>query len=120
MPNPLAYTCTTHVPIQSWTSCGQFLSLVVYIECTETPVEYRCPAQTISKHEHPIMKQDIDNLIQKRVITTARYDPKQISSSIFLRPKKDGSYRIILNLKKYNELVTYRHFKWVHYAQQPN
>ena len=85
--------------------------LGVHIECTETPVQYRCPAQTIPEHEHPTMKQEIDKLIQKRVITTARYDPKQIISSIFLRPKKDGSYRLILNLKKFNESVTYHHFK---------
>ena len=33
-----------------------------------------------------------------------------IISNIFLRPKKDGSYRLILNLKEFNKNVTY-HFK---------
>ena len=32
-------------------------------------------------------------------------------STIFLRSKKDGSYRTILNLKQFNEFVQYRHFK---------
>ena len=30
---------------------------------------------------------------------------------MFTRPKKDGSHRLILNLKKLNEYVTYHHFK---------
>ena len=32
-------------------------------------------------------------------------------STIFVRPKKDGSYRLILNLKPLNEFVSYYHFK---------
>ena len=32
-------------------------------------------------------------------------------SPIFVRPKKDGSHRVILNLKKLNEAVSYHHFK---------
>ena len=30
-------------------------------------------------------------------------------SSIFTRPKADGSYRVILNLKKLNEFITFQH-----------
>ena len=32
-------------------------------------------------------------------------------STIFLRPKNDGSFRMILNLKQFNESVEYHHFK---------
>ncbi len=32
-------------------------------------------------------------------------------STIFVRPKKDGSFRMILNLKQLNESVEYHHFK---------
>lgn len=32
-------------------------------------------------------------------------------SPIFLRPKKDGTQRMILNLKKFNKYVQYHHFK---------
>ena len=35
----------------------------------------------------------------------------QFVSNIFLRPKKDGGFRIILDLKKLNPFVLYRHFK---------
>lgn len=30
---------------------------------------------------------------------------------MFLRPKKDGNYRLILNLKQLNENIEYAHFK---------
>ena len=32
-------------------------------------------------------------------------------SPIFIRPKKDGSHRVIFYLKKLNEAVSYHHFK---------
>ena len=38
-------------------------------------------------------------------------EPGQIVSSIFLHPKKDGSYRLNLNLKQFNTNVVYHHFK---------
>ncbi len=35
----------------------------------------------------------------------------QFISPIFLTPKKDGSYRMILNVKQFNTHVAYYHFK---------
>ena len=40
-----------------------------------------------------------------------KYSPGQIVSGIFLLPKKDGSFRLILNHKRFNEFVTHHHFK---------
>ena len=40
-----------------------------------------------------------------------KYSPGQIVSGIFLLPKKDGSFRLILNHKSFNEFVTHHHFK---------
>jgi hypothetical protein len=37
--------------------------------------------------------------------------PESFVSTIFIRPKKDGSHRMILNLKPFNEFVDYNHFK---------
>ena len=39
------------------------------------------------------------------------YNPQHILFSIFLTPKRDGSYRLTLNLKKFNRLVVNHHFK---------
>lgn len=81
------------------------------IECTATPVQHRLPKQTFSEHEYPIVCQEVHKLFEKGVITKVSPMPGQILSGIFLRPKKDGSHRLILNLKKFNESVSYYHFK---------
>lgn len=39
------------------------------------------------------------------------YGPEETISTIFIRPKKDGCFRGILNLKRLNQLVTHHHFK---------
>lgn len=39
------------------------------------------------------------------------YTPHHILSCIFLTPKKDVSYRLISNLKKFNSLIVNHHFK---------
>ena len=42
-----------------------------------------------------------------------KYSPGQIVSGIFLLPKKDGTFRLIVNLKHSNEFVIHHHFKMV-------
>lgn len=81
------------------------------IECTATPVQHRLPKQTFSEHEYPTVCQEVHKLFEKGVITKVSPMPGQILSGIFLRPKKDGSHRLILNLKRFNESASYYHFK---------
>ena len=38
-------------------------------------------------------------------------EPGEVISPIFIRPKKDGTFRVIFNLKRLNETVFYHHFK---------
>lgn len=45
------------------------------------------------------------------MIVKSEHCPGECISPIFLRPKKDGSHRLILNLKKLNTTIVYRHFK---------
>jgi hypothetical protein len=54
---------------------------------------------------------EIDKLLTMSVLTKTTYSPEQYVSGIFLRPKKDGTYRLILNLKGLNESVEKHHFK---------
>ena len=58
-----------------------------------------------------VVHQEIQKLLQKGVIMKVKYSPGQIVSGIFLLPKKDGTFRLILNLKSFNEFVTHHHFK---------
>ena len=45
------------------------------------------------------------------VLKESHSETREVVSTIVLRPKKDGSFRMILNLKQFNESVEYHHFK---------
>lgn len=45
------------------------------------------------------------------VVRQVRYIPGQIISPVFLVPKKNDTFRMILNLKHLNQSVVYEHFK---------
>ena len=47
----------------------------------------------------------------KGVITKATHDVDEFISTIFTRPKRDGSHRLILNLRKLKDHIVYHHFK---------
>lgn len=61
--------------------------------------------------ETMFVRQEIQNLLQAKVIETTTHCPGEFISNIFLRPKKDGSFRMILNLKSLNQVIEYHHFK---------
>ena len=55
---------------------------------------------------------EIQRLLLKGVMAhTSVHEEGEFISSIFVRPKKDGSYRMILNLKSLNQYAEYHHFK---------
>ena len=61
--------------------------------------------------QHAIVKAEIDKLLAKGVIILVAQEMGEFISTIFLRPKKGGTHRTILNLKEFNEFVAYHHFK---------
>ena len=67
--------------------------------------------QFLCESDKLLIKQEIDTLLTKGVIKPSGYEAGQIVSPIFLTGKKDGGHRLILNLKKLNENVEYKHFK---------
>ena len=58
----------------------------------------------------PIYK-EIEKLKQEGVIKETHLEDEEIISPIFITPKKDGNYRLILNLKYLNQYIEYSHFK---------
>ena len=82
------------------------------IEFTLTPVQVTPPPQpTWSKTEEGFIDMEIQRLLLKGVIAHSVHEEGEFISSIFVRPKKDGAYRMILNLKSLNQYVEYHHFK---------
>lgn len=54
---------------------------------------------------------EIENLLKKGVIKQVNEIQNQWVSNVFLRPKPDGNYRMILDLTDFNTHVEYKHFK---------
>lgn len=57
------------------------------------------------------MDSEIEKLLSLGVIEKSVHQEDEIISPVFMVPKPDGSYRLILNLKKFNDSVQYEHFK---------
>ena len=86
------------------TVCGE------KIEFNSLPLQNRqCKENRISESENGVIAQEIRKLLDKDVIAKSSYEKDEyISVPIFLRPKPDGSHRLILNLKSLNQHVVYR------------
>ena len=83
-----------------------------HIELLTTPFQVKCPQKKLfSSKERLVIDSEIKSLLAKGVIVPSDTEPGEYISPIFITPKKDGSYRMILNLKQFNEHVAYHHFK---------
>ena len=69
------------------------------------------PYFTFNKSEQLIVDAEIAKFLQKGIIRLSASEPGEVISPIFITPKKDGSIRVIFNLKGLNEFVSYRHFE---------
>ena len=104
--------------VSNWediTSDNWVLNIVQFgydIEFEEVPPECLTKRQIIfNSTEEIVMSREIDKLLSAHVIRPITRDEVKYVSSIFLRPKRDGSYRLILNLKNLNDYVDKLHFK---------
>ena len=112
----VAGNLATHM--QSWrstciTSDPSILKMVAgySLEFDDMPFQPAVPHSSFSKGEPLIIVAEIKKLLEKGVINEATHGANEYISTIFTRPKKDGSHRLILNLKNLNQFVTYQHFK---------
>ena len=64
-----------------------------------------------NKQEELIVDDLLKTFLKKKVIEVATPEIGQVLSHIFIRPKSDGSFRLILNLSNLNEHIGYVHFK---------
>jgi hypothetical protein len=65
----------------------------------------------LSEVEKCAIDAEIMSLLKKQVIEPTIPEPGDFWSNIFSRPKKDGGKRMILDLSKLNQYLTYHHFK---------
>ena len=100
---------------QALTSDPEILQMISGqpIEFSHIPYQKGVPKEkTICNlQEKQIISMEIEKLLSKGVIIPTLREEGEYTSPIFTRPKKDGTSRVILNLKHLNEHVLYRHFK---------
>jgi hypothetical protein len=77
----------------------------------QPPPENMAKQLKFSKSEKQKMDLEIKNLLNNGVIENSEMETEQFVGHVFCRNKKDGSVRIILNLKPLNQFVTYKKFK---------
>ena len=76
------------------------------------PVQTKPPwPLPFNDRETEIVDTELDKLLAKGVVAPAEHCDGEFISNIFLRKKRDGSFRTILNLKDFNHSIPYHHFK---------
>ena len=99
---------------QKLTSDASILQVIAgddikFTELPPTQTSYT-PNQINGNHKGLINK-EIDNLLSEGIIVECDHEPGEFVSTSFSVPKKDGSVRLILNLKTLNTFVEFSHFK---------
>ena len=70
------------------------------------PVNNSVPRCHFNQNEQSLIQNEICKLLQMGVLKEVEHHPEEFLSPIFLVPKKDGEYRMILNLKNLIESIT--------------
>ena len=79
---------------------------------SEVPYQAQEPRHIYSSlSDKEVIDGEISKLLLKGVIERTGHTGNGFVSNVFVRPKKDGTYHMILNLKSLNEFVVYQHFK---------
>ena len=83
-----------------------------HITFTHTPRQYAVPnIIRFNECERSIVNEEVKKLRLKQVIEPVPHETDEYISNVFLRLKKNGKYRLIINLRPLNKLVEYQHFK---------
>jgi hypothetical protein len=75
------------------------------------PTQHYFAPTKFNSTEAAIIENEIIKMLKKQIIEPAAHTDNEIVSNIFSVPKKDGTHRVILNLKDFNKHVSYHHFK---------
>ena len=87
----------------------------ININFVAPPVQNSPPKNIpFSSNEEEIIDNEVYTLLQKGAITHAQPCKDQFLSNIFVRPKKNGKMRPIINLKGLNKFLVKTHFKMEH------
>ena len=75
------------------------------------PINTSVPRSFFNVKEEQIIEAEIQKLLEMKVLIEVEHNSHEYLSPIFVVPKKDGEYRMILNLKTFNKNIDFHHFK---------
>ena len=78
---------------------------------SEVDRSFRAPCIPFMPQETEAIDHQVAELLRKHAITPTVREPRDFVSNIFVVPKKDNKFRMILNLKKFNSFVDKVSFK---------
>ena len=82
------------------------------LEFDESPIRGSKPrAINFSHYECECIDKELDKFLQFDIVERVEHVHDEFISNIFIRDKKDGSHRVILNLIELNQFIAYHHFK---------
>ena len=96
------------------TSDNSVLDMVrgLHIDLCEFPSQTTAPSPLRFTQEEELATDHlISELLNKNAIVPSEHEPGEFISTIFLRRKSSGAYRLILNLRNFNFFVFFHHFK---------
>ena len=84
----------------------------IFIEFDNFSPQSIVPRQyNFNEIEHQAILSEIQSLLKKGVVKEVNHCFGEFISNVFVRPKRDGKFRMILNLCGLNEAVVYHKFK---------
>ena len=96
----------TSCPWTLQTVTGCLIPLIQLPDQPVPPFPFR-----LSEEEREIMDNEIQKLQIKGIVRQITHTDGEFLSNVFLRPKTNGEFRMILDLTKFNQFVEYKHFK---------
>ncbi len=81
------------------------------IELSDMPSQHYFVSTKFNSAETEMIEIEINKMLKKQIIEPVEHEDNEIVSNIFSVPEKDGTHKVILNLKDFNEYVSYHHFK---------
>ena len=95
------------------TTDREILSIVtgMKIDFNDTPHQQFLPTCKRPASEESVIDLEVEKLLSKKVIEPTGHSHGEIISDVFVRGKKDGGHRMILNLKNLNQYANKLHFK---------
>lgn len=107
--------------ISNWEKLTSDDSILDIVKHCHLEIENDCvPSQTSLSHqikfnnkECVYIKNEIDKPLKIEVSMEINLENVELVSTIFLRPKRNGKFRMILNLKELNQFIKYHHLIWI-------